>query len=164
MMKRLILLLLFIACSANAWGAGTCVIDTTNADGTEVYKNEYTLLCTAHTDNSLAVTLTGTQMSYLDGRYILGITSYPGGTAPTDASDLAIVDSISRTLMDATDSNTGLDFIDATSTIKRYFWGPNGNEFTQAHVSKPWTITMTNNAVASAIVYLVLEVTTREGY
>jgi hypothetical protein len=110
---------------------------------------------TAHTFpatviNDLAVDSDGRTFD-LRGLKLYSVKAAPGGTAPTDATDLTITDEYGVDLI----GGRGTDFIDATSKT----WTPAGPATYNlpALITGDVTVTITNNAVDSAIVTLVLE-------
>lgn len=132
-----------------AIAGGTCVHTNTKAQ----YDKLFVLVtCTADaSDASMSAAVPSTAMRQLSGRYIYNIVTYPGGTAPTDNSDIAIADSDSYDVVTA--SGNGLNKIDATTTRAFYTEGPDGgDEYYLVHEDKTLTITQSNNSVNSAIV------------
>lgn len=113
------------------------------------------LTCTCDTTPGTAVATLGAEiMNNMDGKYGYTITIVPGGTAPTDNSDLAISDSRGLALLTA--AGNGLNLVDATSTTEEYFEGPNGDHYPLFKAAYPLTITLTNNAVnnSSFVAYI----------
>lgn len=157
-MKRLIITILSLLVAGNSWAAGTCVESGTNPTyiyhGNQVAGEVITLLCTHHTDNSLSAAVAASTMAKLSGRYVVGIKSKPGTTAPTDNTDLSIVDSDSLSLIGVADN--GLDFIDATTTKETFFYNATEavNIYKMPVAGEAWTISTANNAVASATFHL----------
>ena len=158
-MKHLIIILSILLAAVSAQAAGTCVESGTNP--TYIYTAEgyragsiVTLLCTHHTDNSLSAAVAASTMAKLAGKYVFLIKSYPGTTAPTDATDLSIVDSDGLSLIGVADN--GLNFIDATSTKATLFYNATlgTNMYYMPVAGEAWTISTANNAVASATFYL----------
>jgi hypothetical protein len=160
-MKKLMQLTMMLAAiliATPSFSAGTCVESGTNPtmifDGSRPVGSVVTLLCTHHTDNSLSATVAASTMAKLSGKYVFAIKSYPGTTAPTDGTDLSIVDSDGLSLIGVADN--GLNFIDATSTYATTFY--NGHMGTNTYwmpvTGEAWTISTANNAVASATFYL----------
>ena len=158
-MKRILITLLILAVWAGiANAAGTCVQATGSPSyvyaktsvGSQLAAKVVTLTCTHHTDNSLSVALASTIMDELSGWYVYSMKSIPSGvTAPTDATDFEITDADGLSLVGA----NGTDFIDATSTQKTLGYNTflTVNEYLSPVASETWTISTTNNAVASAI-------------
>lgn len=161
-MKRLITIIsaLLLACvfAVESRAAGTCVESGTNPtgiyDGNQLRGEVVTLLCTHHTDNSLSAAVSASTMAKLAGKYVFAVKSYPGTTAPTDATDLSIVDSDGLSLLGVADN--GLNFIDATSTLATTFYNSHigTNTYWMPVTGETWTISTANNAVASATFYL----------
>lgn len=155
-MRKTILITLFVFIASRSFAAGTCAWQSTTDvnDGVDTVGSVVTLLCTHHTDNSLSVELSSSTMSELAGKYVFAVKSYPGSTAPTDATDLSIADSDGLSLMGVADN--GLNFIDATSTLATMFYNSNlsTNMYWLPIDGEAWTISTANNAVASATFYL----------
>lgn len=140
-MKRFILAAILMLTPGMAWGAGT-ITYVSNSDVA------MTIECTAHTDGSFEADLSDAMMSDLHGFFIYEITSYYGATTVTADSDLAITDSIGRTVMSAT--GNGANFIDDNTIQTAYTEGPNGDHYYLVDKNIPLTFTITGNAVASA--------------
>jgi hypothetical protein len=87
-------------------------------------------------------------MSDLHGFYVYEIVSYSGATTVTADSDLAITDSLGRTVMSAT--GNGLNFVDDNTVQTAYTEGPNGDHYYLVDKNIPLTFTISNNDVASA--------------
>ena len=148
-MKKLILAVLITLLSATtSWGAAACVhTSVTELPGDALMITE---TCTAHTDNSLSATVSTTTLNLLKGKYLYNLYTYPGATAPTDASDLVINMTVGAGgTWDILDG-TGTNMIDATSTLGFGDAIPFYEIITGA-----LTVVVTNNAVASAITSLV---------
>ena len=100
--------------------------------------------------NPLAVDSNG--YSYdIRGLKLYSVKAYPGTTAPTDATDLTITDEFGVDLL----GGKGANLIDATSKT----WvpaGPAGYAF-PALITGNITVTITNNAVVSAVTTIILE-------
>ena len=147
-MKRLlstfILTLFIVGCfTLPSFAAGTCVLTQSGTKpGGERMWRQYT--CTA--DNpagTIAYTVTG----FYDF-YIYSIETWPGTTAPTDATDLTLIDA--TTGEDLLGGN-GTDAIDAT-TPKTVIPRSTAMSLNFYHMIKGnMTLTITNNAVAEAI-------------
>lgn len=149
-MKKILVILLCLF-PASAWAGGTCVTTTESRYGPEDEKLKIVFACTADAaDASMSYTLTESQMANMHGLWTIIVTTYPGATAPTDASDLAITDGNGLAVMTA--AGNGINFIDATSTLQEYTEGPNGDQYFLADKEVPWTLTITNNLVNSAVV------------
>ena len=113
-----------------------------------------TCTCTHHTDNSLSVTsdgITGLENGALDsGEWcLLGVETKPGGTAPTDATDLTIKNALGADLL----GGNGTDLVDATTVAHANAGFTNSDD----EVLFPYPIVDTltfataTNSVASAI-------------
>ena len=110
-MKKLwtavVLTLLLISIPTVALATGTCVlIQAGSQSGADKMWRQYT--CTADGSGLMAAyTVTG----FFD-RYIYSVETWPGGTAPTDASDFTLLDAVTgEDLM----GGNGTDAIDATT-------------------------------------------------
>lgn len=117
-----------------------------------------TATCTHHTDNSLSDTVseteTGLKHGSLAGWLLDEAWTAPGTTAPTDATDLTISGTIGSVAVDLL-GGAGTDQIDATSHLK--FVPLSGGVNKQVPIpTGNLTVATANNAVASAIFYLVL--------
>jgi hypothetical protein len=100
--------------------------------------------------NPLAVDSNGTLFD-IRGLKLYSVKAIPGGTAPTDATDLTITDEYGVDLL----GGKGTDLVDATSKT----WipaGPVGYAF-PALITGNITVNITNNLVDSAVTTLVLE-------
>lgn len=154
-MKRILfaILIIFLWCGVS-WGAASItetVKKFSNPKGEFKYK--VTLACTSHTDNSFSVALSTDLVQLLDGFYVYSITSYPGGTAPTDNTDLVwtVAKTGTTKSVDILGTN-GTDFIDATTT-KELMTHQAFSSLNFYHVmdsDNTYTLTTSNNAVASA--------------
>jgi hypothetical protein len=114
-----------------------------------------TLTCTA--DSAAATypatiinTLAGVSKYNLAGMYLYKVSAAPGGTAPTDATDLTITDVFGADLL----GGKGTNLIDAT-TITETLVGPSGMYSPQL-ITGNITATISNNAVNSAVTTIVL--------
>lgn len=117
------------------------------------------LTCTADSSNGsypatiinpLAVTSDGRTFD-IRGLKLYSVKCYPGGTAPTDATDLTITDEYGIDLL----GGKGTDVIDATSKTWTLV-GPSGC-YSPALITGNLTVTITNNSVNSAVTTLILE-------
>lgn len=116
------------------------------------------LTCTADaTPATMAATLTAAQMAMLGNGYLENILTVPGGTGPTDNSDLAIADSRGHTIVGA--ASKGLNVID-NATVNSFLPETNGigDGSQPVHSAYPWTITITNNGVANSSTLIYLEI------
>ena len=101
--------------------------------------------------NPLAIDANGNSFD-IRGLKLYSVKSYPGATAPTDATDLTITDKFGVDLL----GGKGADAIDATSKT----WIPFGpaDYALPALITGDITVNITNNLVDSAIATLVLEI------
>jgi len=144
---------------AFSFAAGTCVESGANNPvyiyaGRDKVGEILTLLCTHHTDNSLSAAVAAATQVKLSGKAVYKIKSFPGDPAPTDATDLSIVDSDGLSLIGVADN--GENFVDATSTLATMFYNATltASEEVIPVAGETWTIATANNAVASAKFYL----------
>lgn len=109
-MKKLILVLIFVFVAASSgFGASTAAYVEHTAG------NLYQLTIT-HTCGAGSAVFTNTKIPYnLRGWILYMVRTYPGGTAPTDASDLYLYQHASNG-KDILDGG-GVDKLDATSTL-----------------------------------------------
>jgi len=137
--------------------SGTCV-DAGNPvgmyySGTQLTGDEIMLLCTAHTDGVVNVTLSGTDakdaiMKKLSGWYHWQIVSFPstvadsGGPPPTDNADLEITERMTATIGLSLLGSKGTDFLDATTAKETIFYNSflGLYAYRMATVARPWTI------------------------
>ena len=146
--------------SSEAFAASTCVDAGTNSPVGMYYKNtvltgeEVLLLCTAHTDGTVSVTLSGTTaldaiMTKLAGQYSWQLISFPstvadsGGPPPTDNADLEITEKMTATIGLSLLGTNGTDFIDATTAKETVFLNSflGLNTYRMGTIVRPWTIT-----------------------
>jgi hypothetical protein len=162
-MKKFLAVLTFLLVPTVSFGAMTCVQTAffplqLYTPAIQVQKYILHLTCTCDTTPGTATATLGTEiMRNLSGKYGYTITTDPGSTAPTDASDLAISDSRGLALLTATVN--GLNLVDATTTEQEYFEGPNGDSYPLFSAAFPLTITLTNNAVNNSIFNLYIDMT-----
>ena len=145
-----------------ALAASTCVDVGANAPvgmyyassaGPVLTGEEVLLLCTAHTDGTVSVTLSGTTaldaiMIKLAGQYAWQLVSFPstegdsGGPAPTDNADLEITEQMTATIGLSLLGTNGTDFIDATTAKETVFLNSflGLNTYRMATLARPWTI------------------------
>ena len=140
----LLILLLISIPSTSVFAAGTCVLTQSGSQsGGEHIWRQYTCTADAADGTVAAYTVTG----FFDF-YIYSVETWPGGTAPTDASDFTLLDAITgEDLM----GGNGTDAIDATTpkTVLPRSTAMNLNFY---HMVKGnLTLTITNNVVNSAI-------------
>lgn len=100
--------------------------------------------------NPLAVTADSRTFD-IRGLKLYSVKAYPGSTAPTDATDLTITDEYGVDLL----GGKGTDVIDSTSKTWTLV-GPSGS-YSPALITGNITVTITNNAVNSAVTTLILE-------
>lgn len=87
----------------------------------------------------------------LEGLQFYSIKTIPGGTAPTDNSDITITDEYGVDLL----GGKGTNLISAT--LKKWaLFGPE-NFAVSALITGNTTITITNNVVNSAVITIILE-------
>lgn len=107
------------------------------------------LKLTHHTDNSLSVTLndsvSGLKHGSLYGWQAWIFQTYPGATAPTDATDMTIADDYGLDILGA----GGTNMVDATTGQE--FYAEVNNIAGPRPISTDLTIATANNAVASAV-------------
>ena len=159
-MKKLFFTILFLSLAVKSFAACTCAdsIDTHGLIPLGQGKYRVEITCTADaTPGTCTDALDADVMAAMAGKYLYTITTYPGGTAPTDATDLAITDSISKSYLSAT--GNGANLIDATSTLWDFADGGVGSEnmYPLIHGDRPLTFTITNQAVNNAVMYIEFE-------
>lgn len=117
---------------------------------------EVVLTCIASVDAAtypatVINTLSGISTWDLRGLKLYSVKAYPGGTAPTDATDCTITDKYGVDLL----GGKGANLIDATSKT----WIPVGPEgyALPALITGNITLNITNNAVNSAVTTIILE-------
>jgi len=115
---------------------------------------EITFACKAHTDNSFSVTMPNIGVM---GWNLYMVKTWPGGTAPTDASDLTITEAPDDGESYAGDilGSAGTDQIDATSTLA-FVPLIGGQAAAVPLLTNVFTIAVTNNSVASATFFIKL--------
>jgi hypothetical protein len=114
---------------------------------------EITFACKAHTDNSFSVSCP-ISIQYWN---LYMVKTWPGGTAPKDASDLTITSAPSDGEGFADDilGGAGTDQIDATSTLN-FVPLIGGQAAAVPLLADAYTIAVTNNDVASATFFIKL--------
>lgn len=129
-----------------------------------VYDGNIVLMCTAASDDaSMSVTMSAEGssqfMGLIDGRWITEVSAYDGaGTDPTANSDLSIVDSVGRVIVNP--ATNGLNVVTNGTDSSFYVLGPDGaNGNYKAAKSRLWTVAWVNNAVNSGVHYLRFSVT-----
>ncbi len=154
-----VIIVLFLF-AGNAHSGGSCAMASRGIKANNAI-NFVLIQCTADaSDGSMSAALNTETMNALSGRLIYNVTAYPGGTAPTDESDLAIVDSRGKSLMTA--AGNGLNFIDSTTLTEKYTENAEGNDHYQSvHKGFPLTFTITGNSVNSAIMNISLDVSSK---
>ncbi len=115
------------------------------------------LKCTSHTDNAFSVAIPTLAMSLMHGMSATEIISEPDGvTATTNNTDLEISENGLIILGAAT---KGLNFLSSSikqaSVFESVFLAAAKNVL--VNKQDAWTITTSNNAVASAIFYLYIK-------
>ena len=158
-MKRtfaLIIIGVLLMCASSAFAAGTCPAAKLYTD---TNKRTLILSCVAHTDGTLSAPIGAPYIGFVNGMYLYSFTVYPGGTAPTDDSDLDIT--ASRTGTNYSEDilgGNGTDAIDATTTKsnvpKQSFSGL--NFFHIIDQTKVYTVNATNNVVNAGTVEIEL--------
>jgi len=87
MKKILLSIILLIFITTSAWGAGSCVL--TSTDSPKPDRKDFILTCTG--DGTIAAfTLTPAEWG-LKGWYLYSVTTNPGTSAPTAAYDITLV-------------------------------------------------------------------------
>lgn len=93
------------------------------------------------------------------GLYVYQFTTKPGGTGPTDNSDLQILDASGATILSA--AGNGANVIDNTA-VNSVIYGDGPTPGSTNHAPKgdgeAWTITVTNNAVNNSSFKLIMKV------
>ena len=145
-MKKLALLI-FLLFAGNAFAAGTCV--PTYQDNGTVYAITYT--CTADaalaTYPSTALNTSVTKMLKDRSFHLYEVYTSPGGTAPTDETDLALTDANGLDVL----GGAGTNGIDATSDL-RFFPENSDGAYSFPYITGTvYTMAITNNAVNSAV-------------
>lgn len=172
-MKRFLLIcacIFFLPAFSFAADLGTCVDASVNApvgmyytseSGQVISGDEILVLCTAHTDGVLSVTLSGTTakdalMKRLAGWYQWQIVSFPGDTAPDDNSDLEITEKMTDTIGLSLLGTNGTAFIDATTAKETVYHNAflGVPTYRMATLARPWTISSAAMG-ASSTVYLL---------
>jgi hypothetical protein len=100
--------------------------------------------------NPLAVDIDGSLFD-IRGLKIYSVKAYPGGTAPTDATDATITDEYGIDLL----GGKGTDLVDATS--KTWIMAGPVDSYMPPLITGNITLTITNNSVASAVTTIILE-------
>lgn len=150
-MRKLLIALILLA--TPAFGAMTCV---EGAHEREARSKVVKLTCTADATPATSVaTLDASMMEELGGMFLYSITTDPGATGPTDNSDLQIADSRGVNIVTAT--GNGANVIDNSATNQLTPEGPETIFYQMAHSGYAWTITVTNNAVASSFFDIYFE-------
>ena len=149
-MKKLLtafLLVLLIASPAMALpavGDSTCVLTQTGSEpGAEHMWRQYT--CTADSgDGSMAAyTITG-----FNSFYLYSVETWPGATAPTDATDFTLLNAITGEDMMGGNGTNGIDATSTLTLIPRSA----AMELNFYHMVKyNLSLVITNNSVLSAI-------------
>jgi hypothetical protein len=107
MFKKILLTLAMVLFTCtSAFAAGACVL-TATFNGQD-YRYKY-YVCTADASDG---TVANTTVTGFSGYWLTSVETWPGGTAPTDASDMTLLDA--TTGLDLLGTN-GTDLIDATT-------------------------------------------------
>jgi hypothetical protein len=145
-MKRLLiaLIIMLISVPSVALAAGTCVFTQSGSkSGSEHMWRQYTCTADAADGSVDAYTVIG-----FHDFYIYSVETWPGATAPTDASDFTLLDAITgEDLM----GGNGTDAIDATTPITVLPRSAAMSLNFYHMVKGNLTLTITNNVVNSAI-------------
>ena len=150
-MKKLITLLiglfLFVPFAAFAAGTITQAITSDRQYGPNNAFRAVTLSCTGDAANG---TLPATALStailatlHSGGYALFKVQTYPGGVAPTDASDMTITDGTGADIL----GGNGANQIDATSKLE--FYPLIGATPVLQPVIGTWTVNITQQAVAT---------------
>lgn len=123
MIKKLFLILVFVLISSQVWAAGACVENTSGAyNGSDIRWKTYTCTADAAAGTYATLTITG-----FVGYYLYTIETWPGTTAPTDASDYTLLDA-TKSISDDLMGGEGANGIDATTAITRIPATPDGTQ------------------------------------
>ena len=143
--KILSIVMVLVLFSATTFAAGSWVLTASGSQpGSERMWRQYTGTADSADGSLPAHTVTG-----FHDFYIYSIETWPGGTSPTDATDLTLLDAV--TGEDLLGAN-GTDAIDAT-TPKTIFPRSAAMSLNFYHLVKGnMTINVTNNSVNSAII------------
>lgn len=159
-MKKILFCCLFLCIGFPAQAAMTCVDDGIKTwPGGKDYRLSMT--CTFNTTPGTAVAaLPATIQAVIDkGLYVYQFTTKPGGTGPTDNSDLQILDASGATILSA--AGNGANVIDNTA-VNSVIYGDGPTPGSTNHAPKgdgeAWTITVTNNAVNNSSFKLIMKV------
>jgi hypothetical protein len=138
--------------------AGTITAEIERWQIGERHSAKVTLTCTGDaSDGSFPATNINTLVKALGfdirGMKIAEVKAAPGGTAPTDASDVEITDENGIDILGA----RGTNFIDATS--KTYMVPGPASQHQPVLITGDLTVAITNNAVHSAVTTIVLNLT-----
>ena len=116
------------------------------------------IICTnsspATAQSSSIDTMTGISSYNLSGTKLHNVKVYPGATAPTDASDLEIIDPYGIDLL----GGKGTDLIDSTSKTQTLV-GPSGAYAPQRSIGTK-SIIITNDSVNSSVTNFILDFVT----
>ena len=146
-MKILIALIIAVSLLTPTWGlaAGTCVIDETKTQhSSNLTWREYR--CTADpSDGSFDVYSAGG----FSGFYLYSVETWPGAVAPTDASDLTLIDATTGEDLLGGSGLNSIDATDANTVIPRSsFMSVNFYHMMKDTLN----LTITGNSVNSAII------------
>ena len=139
------ILFIFGCFTVSVFAAGECVLTQSGTHpGQDIMWRQYTCTADASDGSVPAHTITG-----LSGFYLYSVETWPGATAPTDASDLTLLDA--TTGEDLLGGN-GTDAVDAT-TPKTIAPKSTAMDLNFYHMVKGnLTMNITNNSVNSAII------------
>jgi hypothetical protein len=115
------------------------------------------LTCTGDASNgTIPATVINTLANIADvdlrGKKLYEAKAYPGGTAPTDATDVTITDEDGIDLL----GGRGADLVDATS--KTYIAVGPASTYQPALITGNMTLNISNQAVHSAVFYIILTI------
>lgn len=127
-----------------AWGAGSVTVTTENILGQEIRLIKFAWTGDSSDGSVPATTLTTTQAQFVQGYYLCGAQTDPGGTSPTSNYDITITDSGSNDLM-------GGELANRSATATEYVIPKlNTSVYGCRFVVTPLTMTLTGNSVNSA--------------
>jgi len=160
-MKKLFLILLIVFTTSTAYAAGTItgVLTRTQTQQGRPQVTKLVLTCTADAD---AATYPATTLSQffvdasgrtyvMPGLQLYSVKVIPGTTGPTADSDMTITDEYGVDLL----GGKGTDLIKNSAKTWALF-GPSGY-YISPMVTGELTLTITNNAVKSAVITIIIE-------
>lgn len=141
--KIVILALLALLIPSVLFAAGT-VTQRLDGIGRDMWKLTFT--CTGDSsDGSFPATdISATNMAYLEGKYLVKVTTNPGTTAPTDNYDITITDANGVDIMGGTLANRD------TSNSEEALPYIGGVAYGPTPIPGTLTLNITNNSVNSA--------------